>query len=325
MRIPAALAALLVLTGCTASPPPSSAAAKDAAAQYNRDFWETWSDGFAEISTYDLVIPRYGEPRQGEAILIYVAETMSERQRVKADPGKNPKSDEFSVMKLNMQRNFQTGIYDYSEMLSAFLGLAPSGGRTAGQLAKLTFTRQEWCGHMFAQALFSPGKVRVSGASYFDGDADLAQTLDLPPDAITEEGLLFWARQMSGPWLEPGQSKTVPMVTSLRSARDAHQPLAIAQVNLTRLATLTKVEVPAGEFEAETWSAQLQNGRSYIFFVENEMPHRILRWQFTSGEKGELIASDRLKYWEMNDPDSAEALTSLGLEPRAPRFVLETP
>jgi hypothetical protein len=293
----------------------------DSVPRFGPEFWDTWADGFAEVSTYDLVMPRYGEARNGESILIFVSETFSERQRVKADPGKNPKSDEFPVMKINWQKNFQTGVYDYSEMLSAFLGLGTSGGRPPGALTKLSFSRQEWCGHMFAQALFDAKGVRVSGTSYFDGDADLAQALEWKTDGISEDALAFWARQMSGPLLKPGESKAVPFLTGLRSARDAHQQLAWTRINLTRAATLTRIEVPAGEFEVETWAAQLPNGKSYLFQVEKEAPHRILRWQFTSGETGELVATERMKYWQMNQPDGVEALRTLGLEPRAPRFV----
>ena len=318
----AALASLLtvLLAACAPSPTLPEKAAKAPKTRYDAAFWDTWGDGFAEVSTYQLLMPRYGEPREGESILIFVSETFSERQRVKADPGRNPRTDEFPVMKLNWQKNFQTGIYDYSEMLSSFLGLAPSAGRPAGTLAKAAFSRQEWCGQMFAQALFDASRVRVSGTSYFDGDADLTQTLNTQSDAISEDGLAFWARRMAPPFLNPGESKDVPFLTGLRSARDAHQPMAWSRINLTRNATLQRVEVPAGEFEVEAYSAQLANGRGFVFFVEREAPYRIIRWQFTSGEVAELVASERTKYWELNRLGGEDALRSLGLEPRAPRF-----
>jgi hypothetical protein len=317
MRIILACALLLSFTSCAPTPIVSSASKP---ARYDAAFWETWGDGMAEVNTYQLLMPRYGEPREGESILIFVSETFSERQRVKADPGRNPKTDEFPVMKLNWQKNFQTGIYDYSEMTSSFLGLGPMAGRPAGMMAKATFSRQEWCGQMFAQALFDSSKVRVSGTSYFDGDADLTQTLAMPAEAISEDGLAFWARSMAPPFLKPGESKDVSFLTSLRSARDAHQPMAWSRINLTRNSTLQKLESPAGEFEVETFSAQLGNGKGYVFFVEKEAPYRIIRWQFTSGEAAELVASERVKYWELNRPGGEEALRSLGLEPRAPRF-----
>ena len=86
---------------------------------------------------------------------------------------------------------------------------------------------------------------------------------------------------------------------------------------------MQKLEAPAGEFEVETFSAQLANGKGFVFFVEKDAPYRIIRWQFTSGEAAELIASERVKYWELNRPGGEAALRSLGLMPRAPRFVPE--
>ncbi len=315
-----ASAILLTTSSCSQSPPLPNRAAKEAPTRYGPEFWEDWGDGYAEVSTYQLVIPRYGEAREGESILIFVSETMSERQRVKADPGRNPKADEFPVMKLNWQKNFQTGIYDYSEMTSSFLGLRHIAGRPEGMLAKTSFSRQEWCGHMFAQALYDASKVRISGTSYFDGDSDLAQTVPFQADGLSEDALPFWVRGMAGPNLQPGESKSVPFLTSLRSSRDAHQPMAWSRINLTRSLATQKLESGAGEFEVETFSAQLANGKGFVYFVEKDAPHRIIRWQFTSGEAAELVASDRLKYWELNMPGGEEALRSLGLDPRAPRF-----
>jgi len=316
----AACAITLLLTSCAGSPPLPAKAANPPASRFNEDFWATWGVGTAEVSTYHLVIPRYGEPREGESIMIFVSESFSERQRVKADPGRNPSPDEFSVMKLNWQKNFQTGIYDYSEMLSSFLGLSPIAGRLEGTMAKASFSRQEWCGHMFAQALYDKDRIRVSGTSYFDGDSDLSQTLPGPNTGMSEDGLAFWARGMAPPFLKPGESKDVPFLTSLRSSRDAHQPMAWSRINLTRNATLQTIESPAGEFEVEAFSAQLANGKGFVFFVEKEAPYRIIRWQFTSGEAAEMVASERVKYWQLNQPGGEDALRSLGLEPRTPRF-----
>ena len=291
--------------------------------RYDAAFWETWGDGFAEVSTYDLRIPRYGEMREGESILIFVSETMSERQRLKADPGKNPKADEFSVMKMNWQRNFQTGIYDYSEMLSAFLGLAPMAGRPAGTLAKLSWSRQEWCGHMFQEALFDAGRIRARGMSYFDGEADLAQILDNQPGGLAEDSLLFWARQMAHPFLKPGESKSVPFLTGIKSARDAHRPLVWSRAQATRQADGETIEVGMGEIDAEVYTVELDNGKLYTIHVEEEAPHRIVRWEYPSGEIGELFTSERVKYWELNSVAGEAALGALGLERRAPRFVPE--
>ena len=71
-----------------------------------RRFWE---DGQAELSGYSLKQPRYGQIREGSAVLIFVTETFSESARVKADPGRHPPADEFPAMKLNVVKDFQTG------------------------------------------------------------------------------------------------------------------------------------------------------------------------------------------------------------------------
>ena len=96
-------------------------AAHEAAAQ---DFWKHWGDGRAELNGYRLVQPRYGSPRAGTAVYVFVTEDFSDALRVKADPGKHSAGDVFPVMKLNAVRDFQTGIYDYNVMTSTFLRIA---------------------------------------------------------------------------------------------------------------------------------------------------------------------------------------------------------
>src|SRR4051812_35432527 len=106
------------------------------------EFWQHWGDGKAELDGYALTQPRYGEKREGTAVLVFVTEDFSDSLRVKADPGKHPPSDVYPVLKLNFIRDFQTGIYDYNVMTSTFL-------KTEDHFApvKISFSSQEWCGH----------------------------------------------------------------------------------------------------------------------------------------------------------------------------------
>jgi hypothetical protein len=99
-------------------------------------FWKHWGDGQAELSGYDLTFPRYGQLRRGVAVTIFVTEPFSSSARVKADPGKHPAADEFPAMKLNLIEDYQTGIYDYNDMTSSFIALAPVNGRPAGSPVK---------------------------------------------------------------------------------------------------------------------------------------------------------------------------------------------
>ncbi len=251
-------------------------------ARYGAEFWETWGDGFAEVSVYDFQTPREGELRDGESIAIFSS------QKVDGQPS----------IQLKWQRNYQTGISDSSEMHVSDLSLV------GGVLAKTSFSRQSWDGHVFRETLFGKGGMSLG-------------------EGVSEDGLVFWARGMGAPFLAPGEAKAVAFLTGLRSAQDAAQPLAWTRINLTRGAVSQKLEVAAGDFEVDTYSAQLANGKSYNYYVESAAPHRLVRWQLSSGEVGELYSSERVKYWELKRPGGEEALRALGLEPRVPRFVPE--
>jgi hypothetical protein len=163
--IAAATAALSFFATVSATPDARPVAPLTAA--QSQAFWSHWGDGRAELSGYRLQQPRYGSSRPGTAVLIYVTEDFSDSLRVKADPGKHPASDVYPVLKLNAVRDFQTGIYDYNVMTSTFARVAP-----AWPIAKVSFSSQEWCGHVWHQLLPRGGSVAGVSHSYFDGEAD---------------------------------------------------------------------------------------------------------------------------------------------------------
>jgi hypothetical protein len=285
---------------------------------YDGRFWKVWGDGQAELSSYDLIEPHYGKPRRGVAITIFVTETFSNSERVKADPGKHPKSDEFSVMKLNLVKDFQTGIYDYNDMTSAFLALDAVNSRKAGTLTKASFSSQEWCGNVYHQLLFDAQSIRSTRHSYFDGEGDQQISLPYPADGIAADALFFWARQMAEPRLALGESKTVPILTGLQQVRDTHHAAEWVQGKLTRMKMLQPVTTAAGSFPCEAWIVE-RAGSKLTFYTEIAAPHRIVKWESSTGEKGELLSTDRMKYWQLNGPGGEENLKRLKLSPRPPR------
>lgn len=297
----------------------SDPAVLEAAPAFESSFWRLWGDGQAELAGYDLTYPRYGAARRGVAVSIFVTESFSSRLRVKAEPGKHPASDQFPVMKLNLVKDYQTGIYDYNEMTSAFVALAPANGHPAGSAAKVSFSSQEWCGHVYLQALFDPRTVRTTSHSYFDGEADSQIELDYPPGGISEDVLMPWARGMARPVLEPGQSRDLPVLLSLETRRHAHVAAAWKKARLERSAATRQITVPAGSFDVEVWSAELEGGLRKTFFVESGGARRVVQWETSAGERAVLLGSDRMKYWEGNAPGGEEALKKLGLAPRPPR------
>lgn len=286
---------------------------------YGPEFWQVWGDGQAELAGYALRTPRYGSLRDGTAVTIFVTEPFSNEVRVKADPGKHAKSDEFPVMKLNLMEDFPTGVYDYNVMTSVFVALQPVNGRPAGRATKIAFSAQEWCGQVYHQLLFDQERIRSTLHSYFDGEGDEQRDLPAPREGLSEDELLFWARGMAEPKLQPGQSRSLPLLPSLKRARFAHQALGWREVRISRSVTRETVELPAGSFETEVYTAEIPGGLTRTYYVETAMPHRVVRWTTSEGEAAELLNSTRAKYWELNGPQGAERLRELGLSPRPPR------
>jgi len=280
-----------------------------------QDFWKHWGDGRAELSGYRLTQPRYGAKRSGTAVLVFVTEDMSDSLRVKADPGKHPASDVYPVMKLNEVRDFQTGIYDYNVMTSVFARVSPGW-----PVAKISFSSQEWCGHVYHQLL--PRGDAVSGVlhSYFDGEADGAETLPLRADGVYEDALPILLRGWTASYLRPGESRTVPFLRSLLTARLAHRPLAWGRATISRAAGVSSLAVPAGRFDVNVWTVAEDGGATTTYAFEAAPPYRLVRRAKDDGEELVLLGSTRLAYWKLNAPGGERYLKALGLPvpPRQP-------
>lgn len=275
-----------------------------------------WFDGRAELAGYRLTQPRYGELREGRAVLVYVTETFSESDRVKASSGRHPPSDEFLVMKLNLVKDFQTGIYDYNVMTSAFSALKARYGRAAGALTKLTFSSQEWCGQVFDELLFSKDGLRHRSFSYFDGEGDRSRELEVPEGGIDFDRLFIAVRQLPEPLLERGATRELPIFERLERSRFRHRTAAWRPGRIHRRAETASIEVPAGRFEVDVYEVAVAD-ESYRFDVEAAFPHRLVRWTGPDGEKAELLGSMRSKYWQQNAEGDERLLKELGFD--APR------
>ncbi|MDC3379073.1 hypothetical protein OAX78_02185 [Planctomycetota bacterium] len=321
MRRPAKIAAasLLLALACAVATPflvHGQEASPLTAPRYDNAFWHHWGDGQAELAGYDLTFSRYGEDRHGTAVAIFVTERFDNATRVKADGNG---AGTFPVMKLNLVRDFPTGVYDYNVMTSSFVALERVNGYPAGATTKVSFSSQEWCGHVYEQLVFDQDAVRKDLHSYFGGEADQNARLDAHANGIAEDSLLLWARGMAAPALAPGESQTLPILTSTLTARLRHRPLGWREVTLTRAQGTTQTEVPAGGFAVETLTAEIAGGTTWTFHVEQAAPHRLVRWTSTAGERAELLGADRMKYWQLHDNGGEAALARFGLSPRARR------
>ena len=169
MKIKPVLAALsisilLIVTGCD-TPQSESQEATSTPRALNVAWKDYWYNGTAELNRYTLQQARYGEMREGDAVLIFVTEDFLKDQQVKYEGG--PRDGVSSVLKMNATKKFWTGVYPYSLMTSVFTPIneiAPS--------LKVTTTAQEWCGHSYSQLNLRGNRYEGVLHSYFMREGD---------------------------------------------------------------------------------------------------------------------------------------------------------
>ncbi len=281
------------------------------------DFSSFWHDGRAELDGYLWSVSRYGQLRSGECVMIYVTEPFSESKRVKVDdPARDP-ADTFDALKLNLVRDFQTGIYDYNTMTSVF---CRSDDFAA---VKISFSSAEWCGHVYEELRLDPRRGSGQLFSYFQGESSTI-TIDGKAAGISEDNLFIILRGLRGDYLRPGETRSVPFLPGAFHRRLTHSPLGWQSAEIKRLAEPETVEVPAGEFSTFVYVVRTDDGREGRFFIEDDYPHRIVRWTWQAGssasrrgreasETGQLTGTARLKYWQLNDNGDERYLDRLGL------------
>lgn len=281
-----------------------------------QDFSATWHDGRAEIDGYDLEVVRYGERRDGEAVLVFVTEPFSDSARVKIEGQPVDDPDAVDVLKLNLVRDFQTGIYDYNTMISLFVRSADFTPM------KLTFTGVEWCGHVYDEMIFRRDAIHENYFSYFQGETRTA-TLPARADGIVEDDLYILLRGLRGPFLEPGGSVRRPFLPSPFHTRLVHRDVEWGEATIERSRQTSRTTVPAGVFETYEYVVEAGD-REGRFLIEVVAPHRIVQWSWaTSGgggeasETGRLTGSARLAYWQLNGNGDESYRERLGLSPRA--------
>jgi hypothetical protein len=314
---PFALAAALLLPSTAAAvvPPYSPPAASP--------FESHWRDGKAELDGYRYTVIRYGEARAGQAILIYVTEPFSGASHVKVDdPRRNP-ADTFEALKLNVVRDFQTGIYDYNTMVSLFVRSRDFSP------VKLVLSAMEWCGSVYDEAIFEPRRITDTVHSYFEGESG-TRVLDGRQGGVPEDALFILLRSLrGGEVLAPGTRRAVSFLPSPFYRRLGHRELAWSTAEIERLARGERVQVPAGPFDCSVYVVRPADGRLGRYWIERAYPHRVIRWAWTPPaqaqgfmgrdgcDSGELAGSERLPYWQLNGTGKETYLRALGLAPGA--------
>ncbi len=264
-------------------------------------FKDYWYSGKAEISTYQLVQSRYGEPRNGKAVLIFVTEDFSIRKGVKLDDPDRAGSDKVSVLKMNFTKNFITGIYPYSMMLSVF---TPINRIQFPNTLKVTMTSQEWCGQVFTQMNWKKKKYEIQSNSYFEAEGDLNTQLK----STWLEDEIWNLIRLDPDQLPIGEIELIP---GMFFSRLLHQRIDIQQAIVTR----TKEDHVINYI----LSVPKQSHTLSIHF-DAKFPHQIFGWEESFMERGQPMQTKATldktlitDYWTKNKNEFIDLRDSLGL------------
>jgi len=267
--------------------------------ELSKEFKDYWYAGEAEITSYKLEQARYGEMRDGNAVLIYVTEPFLPKKQVKADNGG---SENIPVLKLNSTKNYLTGIYPYSIMSSSFYPVLDNQ-----HALKVSFSSQEWCGQVYAQ-LNNREKFELMSHSYFENEAD--QNLTLEKTILENE---LWNKIRINPsGLPQGKVKIIPSMEYIRLSHNelrAYDAVTTLSAN-EDLSTYT-IEYP-------------ELGRTLTINFKTDFPHEIEGWadSFKSGfgpnAKTLTSVAKKMKaikspYWQKNSNQFLPLRDSLGL------------
>ncbi|MFW5760304.1 MAG: hypothetical protein ACOCXH_04925 [Cyclobacteriaceae bacterium] len=270
----------------------------------SNEFADYWWSGKAEVSSYHLQQARYGQIHEGNAVLIFVAEDFSKSKHVKLDNPKSAGEDAVNVMKLNFTKNFNTGIYPYSMMLSSF---KPVQVNELPQALKVTATSQEWCGHTFTQLDLKGNQYQGHLYSYFEAEGSESE-ITINNDLLEDE--IWNTIRLDYNLLPTGKVRVIPGLLSQRlihsdlKAMDAEADLR--QENDSTMAYQLTYDNPQ---------------RILKIFFESTFPFKITGWEDTHLSAGEMLTTKaslnktlNLDYWNQNNLEDTHYRQQLGLD-----------
>ena len=270
------------------------------------EFGDYWYQGLAEITSYDLEQARYGEAHNGHAVLIFVTEDFSESKHVKLD--KAGGSDAVTVMKMNATRKFNTGIYPYSMMTSAF---TPVSADRYPHTLKVTTSSQEWCGHTFTQLNLDDNGYRARLYSYFERESDR----DIQFENVLLEDELWNRIRLSPDTLPTGEVRLIPGTIFQWLSHNAWG---------AHTATVSLADDPSDPTVRTYTLTYADVSRTLAIRFNKAFPHEIESWMETSKGRGpdaaELVTRAtrrkriQLDYWRRHDLADSHYREQLGLE-----------
>jgi len=273
------------------------------------DFRDYWYAGEAELSHYDLEQIRYGEVRDGDAMMIFVTEDFLTDEQVKLESPANGRDTE-TVLKLNFLKEFVTGIYEYKVMTSTF---TPININQKPRSLKVSSSSQEWCGTTWSQLNLRGGQYHVEGHSYFEDEADYEDTVG----AVWLEDEIWTKLRLSPKLLPEGEFDIIPASFGVRRA---HSGWSVEK------ATATKKEWTGEGMPGENlvaYKIEYNNrNRNLTIIYEREAPYRVAGWiQKQKTDSGETLTATSVRthsikepYWRQNSNADEGLRKKLGFE-----------
>jgi hypothetical protein len=125
----------------------------------------------------------------------------------------------------------------------------------------------------------------------------------LPAGTLYEDALLIQLRELDGPFAGGGDWEGT-LVPSLWRLRRDHAPLAGVAATIMRATEgeIVTFTLRAGDYER-------------VFEVEAGGARRVLGWRTSDGDQLGIVATERLPYWELNDPGEETERERIGLDP----------
>lgn len=272
-------------------------------------FGDYWYQGKAEITSYDLKQARYGELHDGDAVLIFVTEDFSGKKQVKLDRPDEAGDDAVKVLKLNALRNFNTGVYPYTVMTSAF---SPVDRDRHPRTLKITTSVQEWCGHAFVQLNLQDDQYHVQQYSYFESEGDRNEELE----AVITEDEIWTTIRLNPDDLPTGEVTMIPGTLYQRFDHTAWRT-----VNATAILMPETYEPDVMVYNLVYYP---ELNRTLTIRFRRDFPHEIESWEeveFASdGTTKELVTTAvrnkrlMLDYWTKNSVVDVGLRRELGLD-----------
>ncbi len=227
----------------------------------DKEFDTYWHQDKAEITSYDLYQARYGEMREGEAVIIFVTEEHDKEKQVKLDNPSVAPDQKLTVLKMNLTKRFYTGLYPYHMMLSSFV---EAGGIAPWQGIKVSATCMEWCGQTYAQLNRRNDHYQYRLHSYFEKENEIDKHLNRH---MTEDAVWSLIRINPNALI---QTDSILIIPSLLFARLSHIELKPYRARTSHL----NLDLGNKVYHIEYPSL----GRSLYIEYEPEFPHQIVRW-----------------------------------------------